>query len=68
MTTFAYDITLNDSEVIMLKAALEIMIEHCEAKIAVGEGAPFFAHKISTQSDLTRLHANATQPSGNNFS
>jgi hypothetical protein len=23
MTTFAYDITLNDSEVIMLKAALE---------------------------------------------
>lgn len=68
MTTYAYDITMNDSEVIMLQAALEMMIEHCEAKIAAGEGAPYFAHKSSAQSVLKRLHANATQTSGNNFS
>lgn len=41
MTTFAYNITLNDREAIMLKAALELMIKHCQEKLDEGAGAPF---------------------------
>jgi hypothetical protein len=32
MTTYAYTITINDSEAIMLKGALEHMIKHCQEK------------------------------------
>jgi hypothetical protein len=67
MTTFAYTITVNDSESIMLKAALELMIKHCQEKLDQGEGAPYWAHKNSAQSVLDRLDDNAIQTSGSNF-
>lgn len=67
MTTFEYTITLNDSEVIMLKAALELMIKHCQEKLDEGSGAPFWAHKDSAQNVLKRLYDNTIQTSGNNF-
>jgi hypothetical protein len=41
MTTYAYTITMNDSEVIMLKAALELMIKHCQDKLDEGADATF---------------------------
>jgi hypothetical protein len=67
MTTFAYTITLNDSEVIMLKAALELMIKHCQKKLDERAGAPFWAHKHSAQNVLGKLYENTIQTSGNNF-
>lgn len=67
MTTFAYNITLHDSEAIMLKAALELMIKHCQEKLDEGAGAPFWAHKHSAQNVLEKLYNNTIQTSGNNF-
>ncbi|MEN9549970.1 MAG: hypothetical protein RIR12_2561 [Bacteroidota bacterium] len=67
MTTFAYNITLNDSEAIMLKAALELMIKHCQEKLDEKAGAPFWAHKHSAQSVLEKLYEITIQTSGNNF-
>lgn len=67
MTTFSYTITMNDSEAIMLEAALELMINHCEQKLDEGAGSPYWAHKHSAQSVLERLNDNTSQTSGNNF-
>jgi hypothetical protein len=67
MTTYAYTITLNDSEVIMIKAALDLMIKHCEEKLDKGAGAPFWDHKNSAQSVKEKLYDNTIQTSGNNF-
>lgn len=68
MTTYAYDLTLNDSEIIMLESALKLMIETCDKNIASGEGAPYRAHKNSAENVLKRLDGNVRQTSGNNFS
>lgn len=38
MTTFVYTITLNDSESIMLEAALKLMIEYCQTQLDNGKG------------------------------
>lgn len=67
MTTYSYSITFNDSEVIMLKSALELMIKHCQDKLDKGEGAPYWAHKHSAQNVLDKLHDKVIQTSGNNF-
>lgn len=67
MTTFAYTITLNDSEAIMLQSALELMIKHCQEKLNEGAGAPFLAHKNSAERVLDKLYKNTIQTSGNNF-
>jgi hypothetical protein len=67
MTTFAYTITMDDSEVIMLQAALELMIKHCQNKLDEGAGAPYWAHKHSAQSVLEKLYDDTIQTSGNNF-
>jgi hypothetical protein len=58
MTTYAYTITMNDSEVIILKAALELMIKNCQDKLDEGAGAPFWAHKNSAQNVLEKLYDN----------
>ena len=65
MTTFAYTIVLNDSERIMIEAALNHMIELCDKELADGPKAPFWAHKNSAQSVLKKLDVKAIQMSGN---
>lgn len=67
MTKYAYKITLDDSEKIMLKAALELMMKHCQEKLDEGAGAPFLAHKESAENVLAKLYDNVIQISGNNF-
>jgi hypothetical protein len=67
MTTFAYTVTMNDSEVIMLKAALELMMKHCDDKLAEGAGPPYWAHKHSAESVLEKLFDKTIQTSANNF-
>lgn len=67
MTTYAFTITINDSEAIMLKAALELMIKHCQEKLDEEAGAPYWAHKHSAQNVLAKLYDNTIQTSGNNF-
>jgi hypothetical protein len=68
MTTYQYTITLNDSEAIALKAALVLMIKHCQEQLDEGAKAPFWAHKHSAQNILKKLYDNTIQTSGNNFS
>ena len=67
MTKYSQEITLSDSESIMMKEALELMIANCQNKINEGEGAPYHAHLSSAQSVLSRLDRNRFQISGNNF-
>ena len=68
MTTYAYDLTLNDSELGMLHMSLELTIDHCRQRIENGEDVPYRAHKDSAEKVLSRLCANVRQTSGNNFS
>lgn len=66
--TFSYTITFNDSEIIMLEAALKLMIKNCQEKIENEPGRPpFWAHKQSAENVLERLNDNIQQMSGNNF-
>jgi len=67
MTTFQHKIYLNDSEVIMLQSALELMIKNCQNKLDQGAGAPYWAHKQSAENILKKLFENTIQTSGNNF-
>lgn len=67
MTTYSHTITLSDSEMIMLIAALDNMIEHCQAQLDLGKGAPYWAHKQSAESVKSKLFRHSIQASGNNF-
>ena len=67
MTTFAYKLTLNDSEAFMLKGALELMIKHCDEHMVGGPCAPYWANKDSAKNVLKRLFADTHQTSGNDF-
>lgn len=58
MASFIHKITLTDSEETMLKAALRLMIKHCQEKLDKGAGAPYWAHKNSAQDVLDRLNNN----------
>lgn len=51
----------------MLRAALDLMIKHCQEKLDEGAGSPFWAHKHSAESVLEKLYQNPSQTSGNNF-
>ena len=67
MTTYSYTITFDDSEIIMLEAALKLFKDHCQKKLDNNEGAPYWAHKQSVISVQAKLHSNTQQMSGNNF-
>lgn len=56
MTTMSYTITLDDSESIMLQAALELMIATCQKHLDEGKKAPYWAHRDSAKAVLARMH------------
>jgi hypothetical protein len=56
MTT-SYTLTILDRQRITLEAALNLMIEHCKAQLAVGEGAPYWEHRKSCIEMLERLRS-----------
>lgn len=67
MTQYSYKIIFSDREMIMLRAALSNMIQHCQEQLDNGKTAPYFAHKKSAQSVLDKLYDDMHQISGNNF-
>lgn len=67
MTQYSYKIMFSDSEMIMLKAALNNMIEHCQEQLDQGKTAPYWAHKRSAQRVLDKLYDDVEQISGNSF-
>ena len=56
MTTYQYTIKLDDSEAIMLEAALKHYLEHCNEQLAVETKAPYLAHKQSAAEVLSRIN------------
>ncbi len=68
MTTYQHTLTMGDGEFIALSAALEMMIEHCNQRLAAGEGAPYWAHRQSCTDMLSRLKSGpAIMTSTNTF-
>jgi hypothetical protein len=67
MTTYSYNLVLDDGEIIMLKAALKLMVSLCDEQLRVKPEAPFFAWKHSAEKLQTRLCSNVVQQSGNTF-
>ncbi len=63
MTTHAYRITLNDSEVIAVEHALKHYQAMCENELRTGPKAPYWAHLQSIIAVLRRLHADAQMTS-----
>ncbi len=67
MTTYSHTIKLNDTEIIMLKSALKLLIENCEEHLKVGDRMPYLAHKDSAERVLKKLYSNTIQTSSNTF-
>jgi hypothetical protein len=57
MVTYQYTLTIDDSQRIALEAALNLMIEECKAKLAVGEGALYWEHRKSCIEMLEKLRS-----------
>ena len=64
MTTYTYNVTLDDSDSVMLGYALRHYIEHCEAEIKNGKKVPFKSHKETARNFLDKMTLNARQTSG----
>jgi len=64
MTTYAYTLVLNDSEMITLEAALKLLSEHCDQELKGGPKAPFLAWRENVAQIKARLYAHARQMSG----
>lgn len=68
MTTYQHTLTIGDGEYLALSDALKLMIEHCEAQMKAGEGAPYYAYRQYCNAMLDRLRrAPAQMTSTNNF-
>tara|TARA_R110000737_G_scaffold15967_1_gene32937 strand:- start:119 stop:331 length:213 start_codon:yes stop_codon:yes gene_type:complete len=67
MTTMSYKLNLNDSEMIMLEEALNMMIEKCEREININPRGPFISHLKHAKALYARRNENAVQTSGNTF-
>lgn len=61
MTTYQHTLTIGDGEYIALEAALKLMIQHADAQMAAGEGAPYWAYKHHCMKVLDRLKSAPAQ-------
>lgn len=61
MTTYAYSLTLNDTECIALVAALDHYSAVCDARFATGDDtAAYGLHRLLISDIKARLHRDAT--------
>lgn len=67
MTTYAYQITLTDSEAITVQEALRCYRRLCEDKLAQGSKVPYLAHIGTIDELLRRLLADAHMTSTSSF-
>jgi len=58
MTTYSYKLILNDSECIMMREALEMMISHCEEMLNEEPGAPYYSWLASAKAVKSRMYEN----------
>ena len=64
MTTYCYDLTLDDGEMIALEAALNFYLIHCNDKLKDGPCSPFWAHREAMRNILARRLDSVQQMSG----
>ena len=64
MTTYSYNLALDDSEMIALEAALNFYLRHCSVQLKDGPCSPFWAHRESIRKILARRLDNVQQVSG----
>ncbi len=67
MTTYSYQLVLDDSESITLTRALELLKEKCLAELDDPEMAPYHPDLCNIESIRQKLYSNVSQTSGNNF-
>jgi len=64
MTTYAYRLSLDDSEVIALEEAITRYEKYCAEQLEAGSGAPYFAHSKSLHSIREKLESDVEQRIG----
>ena len=64
MTTYCYDLTLDDGEMIALEVALKFYLDHCSDQLKDGPCCPFWAHRESIRKILARRLDTVQQMSG----
>ena len=67
MTTYSYQVILNDSECIAVKEALQQYRNLCESKLTDGPRAPYWAHLQAIDTVLKRLVADTQMTSTSSF-
>lgn len=68
MTTYRHTLDLNDCEVHLVKASLDLMIEFSEEMIKKGEMVPYYSNILTSKTLKEKLFENTTLMSTNNFS
>lgn len=63
MTTYIHRLTLDDSDIIALGAAIDRYIDTCKAELADGPKAPYWAHLTSLEGIKARLYGDSTMTS-----
>jgi hypothetical protein len=67
MTTYAYRIALDDSEIIAVREALTRYQSFWDEQLAQGPRAPYWAHRRSIEAVLNRLESNPQMASTSSF-
>jgi hypothetical protein len=67
MTTYAFHLTLRETEMSVMSEALDLYIKHCQEELDKS-GRDYLCVKMdAAQEARSRLHSNPEQTSGNNF-
>lgn len=64
MTTYSYSLVLDDSELIALEAALDMLLERCGHELESEPRAPYWAWRESANRIKSRIYERARQTSG----
>jgi hypothetical protein len=67
MTTYAFHLTLRETEMTVMSEALDLYIKHCQEEIVKGNRDLLPFNREVALKIRSRLHSNFEQTSGNNF-
>jgi hypothetical protein len=67
MTTYAFHLTLRETEMSVMSEALDLYIKHCQEEFDKSGREYLLVMRRAAQEVRSRLHSNPEQISGNNF-
>lgn len=67
MTTYAFHLTLRETEMTVMSEALDLYIKHCQEELEKGNRGSIPYKRGAALEVRSRLHSNPEQISGNNF-